>query len=106
MFCDRNVDHKINRLHKRVLRIAYNNTSFGELLEKDGSVNIHQRNLPCLAKEMFKINNKLSPPFICDLVNELDESNVPHHTRFHHNITETEDGNLKVEKKCYKSAIH
>ena len=38
---------------------------------------------------MFKIKNKLSPPFICDLVNKSDESN----------ITETEDGNLKVEKK-------
>ena len=35
----------------------------------DGSVNIHQRNLRCLA-----MKNKLSPPFICDLVNELDES--------------------------------
>ena len=101
MFCDKNLDHKINRLHERALRIAYNDysASFEELLEKDGSVNIHQRNLRCLATEMFKIKNKLSPPFICDLVNELDESNVPHHTRSHYNITETEDGNLKVEKK-------
>ena len=73
MFCDKNLDHKINRLHERALRIAYNDysASFEELLEKDGSVNIHQRNLRCLATEMFKIKNKLSPPFICDLVNKI-----------------------------------
>ena len=51
---------------------------------------------------MFKIKNKLSLPFICDVVNE---SNVPHRTRSHHNITETEDGN-QVEKKCYEIAIN
>ena len=51
---------------------------------------------------MFKVKNKLSPPFTCDLVNE---SNVPHHTRSHYNITETEDGN-QVEKKCYESDIN
>ena len=55
---------------------------------------------------MLKIKSKLSPPFICDLVNELDESNVPHHKRSHYNITETEDGNLKVEKKCNEGAIN
>ena len=88
MFCDRNLDHKINRLHERALRIAYNdyNASFEEFLEKDGSINIHQRNLRCLATEVFKIKNKLSPPFICDLVNELDELNVPHHTRSHYKL--------------------
>ena len=52
----------------------------------------------------MKKKNKLSPPFICDLVN--DESNVPHHTRSHYNITESEEGNLKVEKevsrKCHQ----
>ena len=79
MFWDINLDHKINRLHKRALRIAYNNNaSFEELIEKDGSVNIHQRILRCLATEMFKIRNKLSLLIICDLANE---SNIPHHTR-------------------------
>ena len=93
IFCNRNLDHKINRLHERALRIAYKdcNSSFEELLEKNGSVNIHQRILRCLATEMFKIKNKLSLPFICDLVNELDESNVPHHTRSDCIITKTED---------------
>ena len=78
MFCDRNLDHKINRLPKRALQIAYNdyNSSFEELLEKDSSINFHQRNLRSLATEMFTIKNKLSLAFVCDLVNKLNEVNA------------------------------
>ena len=49
-------NRKINRLHKRCLRIIYNDkqSSFIKLLEKDNSVSIHRRNLQILAIEMFK----------------------------------------------------
>ena len=45
---------KINRLHERCLRIVYNDkeSSFNNLLEKDGSVSIHTRNTQILATEM------------------------------------------------------
>ena len=45
---------KINRLHERCLRLVYNDkqSSFNELLEKDGSVSIHMRNTQMLATEM------------------------------------------------------
>ena len=61
MFCSRNLNHKINRLHERALRIAYKDyeSSFYELLEKDGTVTIHQRNLRALAIEMYKISHNL-----------------------------------------------
>ena len=44
------------------LRTIYNDkqSSFNELLEKDGSVSIHERNLRVLASEMYKISNDLS----------------------------------------------
>ena len=47
MFCDRTLNAKINRLHERALRIAYNDyiSSFEDLLVKDGSVTIHEKNL-------------------------------------------------------------
>ena len=47
-------DNKINRLHERCLRIVYNDkeSSFNDLLEKDGSVSIHMRNTQILATEM------------------------------------------------------
>ena len=57
---------KINRLHERCLRIVYNDkqSSFNELLEKDGSVSIHMRNIQILATEMYKLVNNLSPPIM------------------------------------------
>ena len=38
----------------------YTNT-FADLLEKDGSVTIHQRNIQLVAIEMFKVKNHLCP---------------------------------------------
>ena len=45
---------KTNKLNERCLRIVYNDkqSSFNELLEKDGSVSIHMRNIQILATEM------------------------------------------------------
>ena len=50
---------KIKRLHESCLRTTYNDkqSSFNELLEKDGSVSIHERNLQVLDSEMYKISN-------------------------------------------------
>ena len=63
MFHSRQINHKINKLHERALRIVYNDhfSSFEELLSKDKSVTVHQRNLQTLATEMYKILNGLSP---------------------------------------------
>ena len=63
MFHNRTLNHKINKLHERALRIVYKNDAltFQELLDKDGSVTVHQRNLQRLATEMFKIKTGISP---------------------------------------------
>ena len=59
-------NNKINRLHERCLWIVYNDkpSSFNELLEKDGSVSIHIRNIQILATEIYKRINNLSPPIM------------------------------------------
>ena len=59
----RTLNNKIIRLHERALRVVYKNEhfSFQELLHKNNSITIHQRNLQRLAIEMYKINNHLSP---------------------------------------------
>ena len=36
--------------------------SFNALLEKDGPVSIHERNIKILATEMFKVSKNLAPP--------------------------------------------
>ena len=55
--CENN--RKINRLHERCLRIVYNDyiSTFENLLNQDGSVSIHNKNLQTLAIEMFKVGN-------------------------------------------------
>ena len=57
------MNNKIDRLHEKYLRIVYSDktSSFEELLEKDGSVTIHTRNLQVLATEMFKVYWNLAP---------------------------------------------
>ena len=57
-------NRKVNRLHEKCLRTKQ--SSFNELLEKDRSVSIHERNPQVLATEMYKISNSLSTPLMKD----------------------------------------
>ena len=75
MMHSRKIENFINRIHERALRLVYGdkNASFEELLERDSSVSIHQRNLQCLAIEMFKILKGFAPT----IMNELFEYKEP-----------------------------
>ena len=57
-------------------RIAYNDyvSSFGTLLEKDGSLSIHQRNIQSLAIEIFKTNNDLNPIFMKEIFRPINHN--------------------------------
>ena len=63
MFYSGALNNKINRLHKRALRIVYSDykSSFCELLEKDKSFSIHHKNIQSLAIEIYKFLHNLSP---------------------------------------------
>ena len=60
MFHSRKINNRINSLQKRALRVFYRdyNATSSELLSKDKSVGIHQRNLQLLVTEIFKTKNK------------------------------------------------
>ena len=72
MFHNRTLNNKINRLHERALRLAYDNdsSSFQELLNLDNSMTVHHRNIHRLATEMYKIKNNLSPIPVQDIFKE------------------------------------
>ena len=74
MFHDRDIENTINRLHERVLRIVYrdDNSTYNELLLKDGSVTIHHRNIQLLAIELFKHNKGLSSQIMKNLFEDKD----------------------------------
>lgn len=66
MFHSKVLDNKINKLHARALRLVYKDKSltFKQLIDKDKSFTIHQRNLQKLALEMYKVKHSLCPkPF-------------------------------------------
>ena len=69
MFHNCKLNNHINRIHERALRIAYQdrNSAFNELLAKDGSFKIHDRNLQKLLIETFKVKVKLAP----EIMNEV-----------------------------------
>ena len=60
MFCNKMSNNLIDKTHKRALRVVYNcyDKSLEELLQIDGSLKIHQRNLRTLMIEVFKSINK------------------------------------------------
>ena len=63
MYCSRSLNHKINRLHERCLRIIYSDkkSSFDELLDQDESISIHHQNIQKIGIKMFKVLNGENP---------------------------------------------
>ena len=72
MFCTRQMNRKINHIHERALRMVYDDctSSFNELLKKDKTISIHQRNIHCVAIEMYKAKNDLSPLFMKEIFDQ------------------------------------
>ena len=102
MFCSRKLNNRINRLHERSLRIAYSDfeSNFEELLKKDNTVTIHERNLRVLAIEMYKISFNLSPSFINEIVEEIS---TKYNTRSSCDIEMNDKGETnRIEKTNYK----
>ena len=68
---NRSCNNCINYLHERALRIVYNDnvSLFEDVLQKDQSVSIHQRNIRLLVTELYKTKNNISS----HIVNELFE---------------------------------
>ena len=69
MCYSRIINKWIGRLQERCLRIIYGDkqSPIEELLEKDNSISIHDRNIQILAAEIYKVSKSISPPQITKL---------------------------------------
>ena len=66
---NKTLNNQINSLHVRARRQDYNNfkSSSHQLLAKDNSVTIHERNLQTLAIETLNVHNNISPEIMMGL---------------------------------------
>ena len=66
MFHSRSLNNRINKIHCRALRIVYQDSksSFEELLQKDNSFTIHDRNIQKLSLELYKVAYGIAPPIM------------------------------------------
>ena len=79
MFCSRSCNNKINTLHERVLRLAYDDyeLSFDVLLNKNKSFSNHHQNIQKLMIEVYKSLNKPSPDNFFDSMFTLKQRPGP-----------------------------
>ena len=75
-------NNKIKHLHERCLRLTYcdKKSSYEELLEKNGSVSIHHKNIQSLAIEMYKVKNEIAPMITANVFTRMPEN----HYNFRH----------------------
>ena len=66
MFHSRKLNRRVYKLHERALRTVYQDyaSPFTELLEKDNSTTLHNRNILLLTTALFKVKNGLLPLFM------------------------------------------
>ena len=71
MFCSRQTNNMINKIHERALRIVLNDhfSDFETMLLNMNDITIHHRNIQTLMIELFKIKYDLAPPIMDSLLN-------------------------------------
>ena len=71
MFCSRQTNNMINKIHERALRIVLNDhiSDFETILRHMNDITIHHRNIQTLMIELFKINHDLAPLIMDSVLN-------------------------------------
>ena len=66
---NKSINKKINNLHEIASRLIYcdHSSDFQELLQRDNSVAIHQKNIQALAIRMYKVVNNIAPTIVSEL---------------------------------------
>ena len=77
MFHSRTLNNQINKIQEKALRFNYKNVTFlyfDDLLKRDKSVSIQQKNLQLLATEIYQTKNDLGPKIMKDTFDFIQKS--------------------------------
>ena len=105
MFCFRQSNNFINKIHERALKLIYqDNCNFQVLLEKQHDFSTHQRNLQFLMTEVYKIVNGIAPPIMNSLFTfRLNQHNL---RNFQELLTEKRNTvNYGLETVTYRTPV-
>ena len=71
MFCSRQTNNMINKLHERAMTLVLNDhvSDFEALIHKSNDISCHHRNIQMLMIELYKIKNEVAPPIMDSLLN-------------------------------------
>ena len=74
----RTLNNKVNKLHKRALRLVYDDrqSAFEELLNISKSVTIHHRNSQVLAAELYNVHHGLAPELMNDILKKRNVTDI------------------------------
>ena len=74
----RTLNNKVNKLHKRALRLVYDDrqSAFEELLNISKSVTNHHRNLQVLATELYNVHHGLAPELMNDILKKRNVTDI------------------------------
>ena len=79
MFCSKQTNTMIKKLHERVFRIVlYDQTSNFETLLVGSNICNHHRNIQALMTEAYKIQNNLAPPTMQTI---LERKTIPYNLK-------------------------
>ena len=93
MFPSQKLNCRINRLHERTLLVVYKDSgsSFGELLRRDSSTVLHQRNLQKIITEIFNVKTGIAPELMKGVFEFADVPyNLGNHSKCSRSIPYTE----------------
>ena len=88
------MEHRINSIHKRALKLVYQDSpdlTYQELLAKDKSVSVHQKNLQLLATGIFKSKTGMSPELMNDIFHFVER---PYNLRSEYTLERKRDHTL------------
>ena len=105
MFCFRQSNTLINKVHERALKLIYqDNCNFQVLLEEQHDFSIHQRNLQVLMTEIYQIVNGIAPPIMNSLFTfSLNQHNL---RNFQELLTEKRNTvNYGLETVTYRAPV-